>query len=94
LLEKTESEQGCQMVFFQTKNPNVGKFWRALDWKTLVYFMVIWNSLRPFGIFYCHLLKLWELGIFLTVLVNCAKKNLATLNQSNISGMRHSEFGT
>jgi hypothetical protein len=26
LLEKTESEQGCQMVFFQTKNPNVGKF--------------------------------------------------------------------
>jgi hypothetical protein len=21
--------QGCQMVSFQTKNPNLGKFWRA-----------------------------------------------------------------
>jgi hypothetical protein len=25
------SEQGCQRVFFQTKIPNLGKFWRALD---------------------------------------------------------------
>jgi hypothetical protein len=24
-------EQGCQMVYFQTKNPNLGKFLRALD---------------------------------------------------------------
>jgi hypothetical protein len=24
------SEQGCQMVYFQTKNRNLGKFWRAL----------------------------------------------------------------
>jgi hypothetical protein len=23
-------EQGCQMVCFQTKNPNLGKFWRIL----------------------------------------------------------------
>jgi hypothetical protein len=23
-------DQGCQMVSFQTKNPNLGKFWRAL----------------------------------------------------------------
>jgi hypothetical protein len=29
------------MVSFQTKNPNFGKFWRALDW----------NILGPFGIF-------------------------------------------
>jgi hypothetical protein len=21
--------QGCQMVYFQSKNPNLGKFWRA-----------------------------------------------------------------
>jgi hypothetical protein len=31
-----EAEQGCQMVYFQTKNPNLGKFWRALIWKMLV----------------------------------------------------------
>jgi hypothetical protein len=33
--------QGCQMVSFQTKNPNLGKFWRTLDWKMLIYFMAI-----------------------------------------------------
>jgi hypothetical protein len=48
--------QGCQIVSFQTKNPNLGKFWRALDWKLLIYFMVIWNILHTFGIFYHHLL--------------------------------------
>jgi hypothetical protein len=42
--------QGCQMVCFQTKNPNLGKFWRFLLWKILVYFMTIGNILLPFGI--------------------------------------------
>jgi hypothetical protein len=28
--------QGCQMVCFQTKNPNLGKFWRVLQWKMFV----------------------------------------------------------
>jgi hypothetical protein len=27
--------QGCQMVYFQTKNPNLGKFWRALSLENL-----------------------------------------------------------
>jgi hypothetical protein len=35
--------QGCQMGYFQTRNPNLGKFWRALQWKRLVYSMAIWN---------------------------------------------------
>jgi hypothetical protein len=34
--------QGCQMVHFQTKYPNFGIFWKALEWKILVYFMDIW----------------------------------------------------
>jgi hypothetical protein len=38
------------MVHFQTKNPNLGKFWRALEWKMLVYFMTMWTILRTFGI--------------------------------------------
>jgi hypothetical protein len=29
--------------YFQTKNPNLGKFLRALGWKMLIYFMDIWN---------------------------------------------------
>jgi hypothetical protein len=45
-----ETKQGCQMICFQTKNPNWGKFWRALEWKMLVYFMFIWIILRSFGI--------------------------------------------
>jgi hypothetical protein len=39
------------MVHFQTKNRNLGNFWRALQWKMLVYPMDIWSILRPFGIF-------------------------------------------
>jgi hypothetical protein len=50
-----ERAQVCQMVSFLAKNPNLGKFWRALDWKMLIYFMAIWNILQTFGIFYDHL---------------------------------------
>jgi hypothetical protein len=36
--------------------PNLGKFWRALHWKLLVSFYGhFWYILRPFGIFYGHL---------------------------------------
>jgi hypothetical protein len=34
---------GCQMVYLQTKNPNLGKFWRALEGEMLIYFKAIWN---------------------------------------------------
>jgi hypothetical protein len=44
------------MVCFQTKNPKLGKFWRALDWKMLIYFMPLWNILQTFGMFHNHLL--------------------------------------
>jgi hypothetical protein len=40
--------QDCQMVYFHTKKHNLGKFWRALKWKRLVF-------LRPLGIYKCHL---------------------------------------
>jgi hypothetical protein len=30
-------EQGCQMVYFQTEIPILGKFWMVLKWKVLVY---------------------------------------------------------
>jgi uncharacterized membrane protein len=35
-------------TYFQTKNPHLGKFSRALDWKLLVNFMAIWNILWTF----------------------------------------------
>jgi hypothetical protein len=40
------------MVYFQTKNPNLGKFCRALEWEMLLYFKAMWNIFKPFGIFY------------------------------------------
>jgi hypothetical protein len=67
------------MVSFQTKNPNLGKFWKAPDWKMLIYFMAIWNILPTFGIFYNYLayfVFIWHIS---PVLVSCTKKNLATL---------------
>jgi hypothetical protein len=51
--------QGCQMVCFQTQNPILGKIWRALEKNMRIYFMVIWNILRSFDIFYGHLVMLW-----------------------------------
>jgi hypothetical protein len=51
------------MVCSQTKNPNLGKFWRALDWKMFIYFMAIWDILWPFGIFYGHLVHFFGFGI-------------------------------
>jgi hypothetical protein len=43
------------MVYFQNKIPNLGKFWKALVWKTLLYFMAVWNISRTFVTFYDHL---------------------------------------
>jgi hypothetical protein len=28
---------------FHTKNPNLGKIWRALEWKMFLNFMTLWN---------------------------------------------------
>jgi hypothetical protein len=60
----------CYM-YFQTENRNLGKFWRVLRWKMLVYFMAIWYILWTFGIVYEHLVYfmdiwyiLWTFGIF------------------------------
>jgi hypothetical protein len=43
------------MVYFQTKNSNLGPFWRALDRKIWIYFMAIWNILQTVGICSDHL---------------------------------------
>jgi hypothetical protein len=35
--QKSLCNQGCQMVYFYTKNPNLCIVWRSLEWKMLVY---------------------------------------------------------
>jgi hypothetical protein len=51
------SREGCQMVCFRTKNPNLGKFWSVF-------------ALEDVGIFYGHLVHfmvfcyiLWAFGM-------------------------------
>jgi hypothetical protein len=39
------------MVCFQTKNPDLGKFWRVLDWKRFIYFIAIWCFYGDLGYF-------------------------------------------
>jgi hypothetical protein len=66
--------QGCQMVYFQTKNPNLVKFWN-------VY------AMEDVGVLYGHLVNFTAIGynywlfaiIHFHVLVCCSKKYLATL---------------
>jgi hypothetical protein len=41
--------QGCQMVYFQTKNSYLGKFGKVSPWKMLVYFMATWSILCNLG---------------------------------------------
>jgi hypothetical protein len=47
-------ELGCQMAYFSTKDFNFGKFFKALEWKMLVYFMATWFILCLFGIAYYY----------------------------------------
>jgi hypothetical protein len=75
--EKIGSSQDCQMVYFQTKNPNLGKFWSVLQRKMMVNFMSIWSILLPFRIFYIHTAiwyVLWSFLYIFPVLVGCIKK--------------------
>jgi hypothetical protein len=39
------------MVYFQTKNRNLGKCLEALVWTVFIYFLAIWNILLTVGIF-------------------------------------------
>jgi hypothetical protein len=64
---------------FKPKNPNLGTFWRVLQWKVLAYFRTIWSILRPLEIFYGRLVYYVVIWYFFPVLVSCTKKNLATL---------------
>jgi hypothetical protein len=79
LLPSQTPAQGCQMVCFQTKNPNLGKFLRAWQWKMLAYFIDTWSILRSFVMFYGYLVQFVEIWYIFPVLVFCSKKNLATL---------------
>jgi uncharacterized membrane protein YiaA len=75
---------------FLNQNPNLGKFWRALE------LYILW----PFGLFYVQLVYfmdiwfiLWYVGIFFTILVCCTEKNLATLSLARDKTISKIPFG-
>jgi hypothetical protein len=70
------------MVSFQTKNPSLGKFRKALDWKILIYFMAIWDILQTF---YDHLVHFVFIWYIFPVWVIFTKKNLATMELTRIN---------
>jgi hypothetical protein len=62
--------QGCQMTYFQTKNPNLGKFCKGLAMEEVCKcyghfdsFMAIWYILWPFNVYFyvclVHLFPFW-----------------------------------
>jgi hypothetical protein len=75
------------MVYFYTKNPNLGIFWRALEWKRLVYFMTIQNIFSRLVYFIAIWYGLWSISIFFPVFgIFGPRKNLATLLRSRQEG--------
>jgi hypothetical protein len=48
----------------QTKNPNLDKFWKVLQWNVLlIQLMAIWHILLPSGMLYGHLVYFSRFGI-------------------------------
>jgi hypothetical protein len=78
------SMQGCQMVYYETKNRNLGKFCRVFQWKMLAHFRAIWSILQPFGIL-CDIL--YDHLLYFSVLVCCSNKNLAALHPGLPDGL-------
>jgi hypothetical protein len=69
------------MVYFQTKNWNLGTFWRVLQCKMLVYFMGIWSILRPSDLFYGRLLYFVAILSIFPRFGKLYRENLAILSQ-------------
>jgi hypothetical protein len=72
--------QGCQMVSFLTKNPDLGKFCEGLWLENVATF---YGHLEYFADIWDYFMTIWYIlcsfVIFFPVLVPCTKKNLATL---------------
>jgi hypothetical protein len=59
------AQQGCQMVYFQTKNPNLGKFWMALisEKVGILYGRLEYDTanLYFYGNMYGNLVAIWHI---------------------------------
>jgi hypothetical protein len=70
------------MVCFQTKNPNLIKFWRVLQWTVMVYFIDTWSILGSFVLVYgqwVQFVVIWY--IFSRFGILCQEKSLVKLHK-------------
>jgi hypothetical protein len=70
VIHSSHLRKGCQMVYFQTRNHNLGIFWRAFELKMLVYFMVIRNIIGPYRLFYDYLVYFVDIRYIFPLLVS------------------------
>jgi hypothetical protein len=64
------ANRGCQMACFQTETRDLGEFWRALEWRNLVYFIdvlenivamwcILWPFVKLVAIWYTYFSPFW-----------------------------------
>jgi hypothetical protein len=64
--------QCCQMVYFQTKNLNLGNIWKVyISMEAFGIFMAILSILRPFCLLYGHLVHMWSFGTYVVIWYIC-----------------------
>jgi hypothetical protein len=81
---KRGSRQGCQIVYFQTKNPDLVKLWSVLQWKS-------WWILWSFGL--CTYIFYDLLAYFMVILVYCSRFCMLYQEKSGNPGSRCNKKG-
>jgi hypothetical protein len=82
LTEAATENQSCQIIYFRTKNHNLGKCLNASDWKIWIYFYDTWNILQAFGIFNDHLVHSVFILVHFSGFGIMHQINLATLTET------------
>jgi hypothetical protein len=80
-----ETDQGCQMVYFQTKMPIWVNFGGSCRWRCwYVGFMAVWSFSRQLRIFYGHSVYFMVIGYIFTRFGTyvVSRYNMATLKQT------------
>jgi hypothetical protein len=105
ILSRIHHRSHSRVARWHIFKPNLGKFWRDLQWKMLINvnistsiykheIMASWSILQQYGILCGHLVDFMLVWYIFPVLVCCTKKNLATLAHSSLSLPANQIFST
>jgi hypothetical protein len=106
-LKNTHLEQCCQTVYFRSKSPNLGNFWKVMQWKMLEYFHAMYVSMSISNSSNCpfvdsQFVDMSNRQLFISSNVNCQLPdmpigqhvNLSTLQFVDTSIYRHFNLST